>query len=64
MLVHLNQRETDCPFKRYRDCLPRPNKSGGFSITAGGAGLEIDVVEGDGVIDTWVVVVARSLVTC
>jgi len=41
------------------DMVPKPNKSGGFSITIGSVGLEIDVVEGDGVID-----VGRSLPVC
>jgi hypothetical protein len=39
--------------------VPKPNKSGGFSITTGSIGLEIDVVEGDGVID-----MDRSLPAC
>jgi hypothetical protein len=39
--------------------VPKPNKSGGFSITTGAGGLEIDVVEGDGVIG-----VDRSVPAC
>ena len=58
--------QIDSPFRRCliegRDCLPRPNKSGRCSITTGGAGLEIDVAEDDGMIGGWVAEVDRSLV--
>jgi len=49
---------------KYPDIIPKPNKSGGFSITTGSVWFEIDVVEDDGVIDDCIVDVERSLPVC
>ncbi len=45
----------------YDEGIPKPNKSGGFATTVG---VAIDVAEGNGVIDDWIVGVERSLPAC